>query len=156
FCDAIRGDWGGAPFEDLMKGLDAALALYPWLDGTRCAAAGASFGGYMIDWIAGQAPDRFKCLVCHDGNLDERFAYYATEELWFPEWKHEGTPWENEASYEKQNPANFVERWKTPMLVIHGGRDYRIADAEGLATFTALDHEHRRLPALHEVRWVLL
>jgi dipeptidyl aminopeptidase/acylaminoacyl peptidase len=158
FCDAIRGDWGGAPFEDLMKGLDAAVAKYPWLDGTRCAAAGASFGGYMINWIAGQAPDRFKCLVVHDGNLDERFAYYATEELWFPEWDHEGTPWENPKGYAAQNPAEFVERWKTPMLVIHGGHDYRIADAEGLGTFTAL--QRRGIPSRlvyfpDESHWVL-
>jgi dipeptidyl aminopeptidase/acylaminoacyl peptidase len=84
FTDAIRGDWGGAPFEDLMKGMDAAVARYPWIDGSRACALGASYGGYMVNWIAGQT-DRFKCLVTHDGNLDERFAYFDTEELWFPE-----------------------------------------------------------------------
>ena len=96
FCDSIRGDWGGKPLVDLQKGLDAALAKYPWMDGERVAALGASFGGYMINWIAGNWPDRFRCLVSHDGNLDERFAYYATEELWFPEWDHLGAPWERE------------------------------------------------------------
>jgi dipeptidyl aminopeptidase/acylaminoacyl peptidase len=103
FCDAIRGDWGGKPLEDLQKGLTAALARYPWMDGDRVAALGASYGGYMINWIAGNWPDRFKCLVSHDGNLDERMAYFDTEELWFPEWDHIGTPWDNPENYAKHN-----------------------------------------------------
>jgi dipeptidyl aminopeptidase/acylaminoacyl peptidase len=138
FTDAIRGDWGGKPLEDLKKGLDAALQRYPWMDGTRVAALGASFGGYMINWIAGNWADRFRCLVAHDGNLDERAAYFDTEELWFPERDHMGTPWTNPESYEKQNPANFVKNWKTPTLVVHSGRDYRVALTQGLMTFTAL------------------
>jgi dipeptidyl aminopeptidase/acylaminoacyl peptidase len=137
FTDAIRGDWGGAPFDDLMKGLDAALAKYPQLDGNRVAAAGASYGGYMINWMNGKT-DRFKALVCHDGNLDETMAYFNTEELWFPEWEHGGTPWENPASYAKQTPLAFVMNWKTPTLVIHGGRDYRVVDTQGIGTFNAL------------------
>jgi dipeptidyl aminopeptidase/acylaminoacyl peptidase len=137
FTDAINGDWGGAPFEDLKKGLDAALAKYPWMDGTNVCALGASYGGYMVNWIAGNWPDRFKCLVTHDGNLDERFAYLATEELWFPEWEHGGMPWTNPAGYEKHNPANFVKNWKTPMLVIHGGKDFRVVETNGMGTFTA-------------------
>ena len=84
FSDAIRGDWGGKPLEDLKKGLAAALAKYPWMDGTRIGALGASYGGYMVNWIAGNWPDGFKCLVAHDGNIDERAAYFETEELWFP------------------------------------------------------------------------
>ena len=103
FTDAINGDWGGAPYEDLMKGLDFALAKYPFLDGTGWRALGASYGGYMINWIAGHT-DRFKCLVCHDGNLDERMAYFDTEELWFPEWEHGGPPWENPEDYTKHSP----------------------------------------------------
>ncbi len=138
FCDAIRGDWGGKPLVDLQKGLAAALAKYPWMDGVRVGALGASYGGYMVNWIAGNWPDRFKCLVSHDGNLDERAAYFDTEELWFPEWDHLGTPWVNPQGYEKQNPVNFVKNWKTPMLVVHGGRDYRIVDSQGMSTFTAL------------------
>ena len=138
FTDAINGDWGGKPFEDLKKGLDAALAKYPWMDGDRVAALGASYGGYMINWIAGNWPDRFKTLVVHDGNLDERFAYFATEELWFPEWEHGGTPWDNPQGYDKHNPVDFVKNWKTPMLVIHGGKDYRVVDTGGFASFTAL------------------
>jgi dipeptidyl aminopeptidase/acylaminoacyl peptidase len=142
FTDAIRDDWGGKPYEDLVKGLDYALSRYPFLDATRMCALGASYGGYMINWIAGQPlADRFRCLVSHDGNLDERAAYYMTEELWFPEWEHGGTPWENPQGYEKQNPVNFVKNWKTPTLVIHGQKDYRIADAQGLATFTALQRK---------------
>ena len=138
FCDAIRGDWGGKPLVDLKKGLAAALKKYPWMDGERVGALGASFGGYMINWIAGNWSDRFKCLVNHDGNLDERLAYFDTEELWFPEWDHEGTPWTNPEGYEKHNPVNFVKNWKTPMLVIHGEHDYRVVVTQGISTFNAL------------------
>jgi len=158
FTDSIRGDWGGKPLEDLRKGLAAALAKYPFLDGDRVCALGASFGGYMINWIAGNWPDRFRCLVCHDGNLDERMAYFDTEELWFPERDHEGTPWENPEGYEKHNPVNFVKNWKTPMLVIHGAQDYRVVDTQGLATFNAL--QRRGIPSQllyfpDENHWVL-
>jgi len=138
FQNAIRGDWGGKPLEDLRKGLDAALQRYPWMDGTRVAALGASYGAYMTNWIAGTWPNRFRCLVTHDGNLDERAAYFGTEELWFPEYDHVGTPWSNPKEYEKQNPVNFVKNWKTPTLVVHGGRDYRIPYVNGISTFTAL------------------
>ena len=86
----------------------------------------------MINWIAGNWPDRFKCLVAHDGNLDERFAYFATEELWFPEWEHGGTPWDNPQGYAKHNPVDFVKNWKTPTLVIHGGKDYRVVETRRL------------------------
>ncbi len=166
FCDSIRGDWGGKPLVDLQKGLAAALAKYPWMDGARVGALGASYGGYMVNWIAGNWPDRFKCLVSHDGNLDERAAYFDTEELWFPEWDHLGTPWANPQSYEKQNPVNFVKNWKTPMLVIHGGRDYRIVDSQGMSTFTALqrlgipsqflyfpDENHWVLKPANSIQW---
>jgi len=138
FTDSITGDWGGKPLEDLQQGLAAALKQFSWLDGTRVGALGASFGGYMINWIAGQWPDRFRCLINHDGNLDERMAYFDTEELWFPEWDHQGTPWKNPEAYEKHNPVRFVDQWKTPMLVIHGALDYRVVDTQGLGTFNAL------------------
>jgi dipeptidyl aminopeptidase/acylaminoacyl peptidase len=141
FTDAINGDWGGKPLEDLKKGLDAALAKYRWMDGDKVAALGASYGGYMINWIAGNWPDRFKCLVAHDGNLDERFAYFGTEELWFPEWEHGGTPWENPQGYAKHNPIDFVKNWKTPTLVVHGAKDYRVVETGGFATFTALQRK---------------
>lgn len=158
FCDSIRGDWGGKPLEDLQKGLAAALERYPWMDGDRVAALGASYGGYMINWIAGAWPDRFRCLVSHDGNLDERFAYFDTEELWFPEWDHMGTPWDNPEGYEKHNPVTLVKNWKTPMLVIHGALDFRVVETQGMATFTAL--QRRGIPSKFlyfpdENHWVL-
>ena len=145
FCDSIRGDWGGKPLGDLQKGLTAALQRYPWMDGQKVGALGASFGGYMINWIAGNWPDRFRCLVNHDGNLCERMAYFDTEELWFPEWDHLGTPWDNPEGYERHNPLNFVKNWKTPMLVIHGALDFRVADTQGLGTFNAL--QRRGIPS---------
>jgi dipeptidyl aminopeptidase/acylaminoacyl peptidase len=158
FTDSIRGDWGGAPFEDLMKGLDAALAKYPFLDANRVGALGASYGGYMVNWIAGKAPDRFKALVCHNGNLDERMAYFSTEELWFPEWEHGGTPWDNPEGYAKHNPIDLVQNWKTPMLVVHGRNDYRVVYTQGIATFTALQRQGIPSKFLYfpdENHWVL-
>jgi dipeptidyl aminopeptidase/acylaminoacyl peptidase len=158
FTDAINGHWGDRPFEDLQKGLAAALEKYPFLDGDRVAALGASFGGYMINWIAGNWPDRFRCLVNHDGNLDERFAYFDTEELWFPEWEHGGTPWEKPEGYLKFNPIDHVAKWQTPMLVIHGGQDFRVVDTQGMATFTALQRKGIPSRFLHfpdENHWVL-
>jgi len=140
FTDAISNDWGGAPYDDLMMGLDAALAKYTWLDGKRAAALGASFGGYMINWINGKT-DRFKALVCHDGNNDERAAYLGTEELWFPEWEHGGTPWDKPEGYAKNEPFDLIKNWKTPTLVVHGGLDFRIPDTAGMGTFTALQRK---------------
>jgi dipeptidyl aminopeptidase/acylaminoacyl peptidase len=157
FTDAISNDWGGAPYDDLMMGLDAALEKYTWLDKTKMAALGASYGGYMINWINGKT-DRFKALVCHDGNLDERMAYFNTEELWFPEWEHGGVPWDKSEGYTKHNPIDLVKNWKTPTLVIHGGLDYRIADSQGMGTFTALQRKgipSRFLYFPDENHWVL-
>ena len=158
FTDSIRGDWGGKPLVDLRKGLATVLDRCPWMDPERVGALGGSFGGYMVNWIAGQWPDRFRCLVNHDGNLGERFAYFDTEELWFPEWDHLGTPWENPAGYEEQDPLRFVDRWKTPMLVIHGELDFRVPVTQGLATFNAL--QRRGIPSRllyfpDENHWVL-
>lgn len=158
FTDAIRGDWGGKPLVDLQKGLAATLVKYPWMDGNRVGALGASYGGYMINWIAGNWNDRFKCLVSHDGNLDERMAYYDTEELWFPEWDHMGKPWENPENFAKHNPIDYVSKWQTPMLVIHGGLDFRVVYTQGLSTFTAL--QRRNIPSKFlffpdENHWVL-
>jgi dipeptidyl aminopeptidase/acylaminoacyl peptidase len=157
FTDSISGDWGGKPFDDLMKGLDHALANYPWLDGNRVGALGASYGGWMINWINGHT-DRFRCLVNHDGGFDELANYYTTEELWFPEWEFKGTPWEKPELYEKFSPSRYVANWKTPTLVIHGAKDYRLVDVEGIATFTAL--RRRGIPAQllyfpDENHWVL-
>ncbi len=158
FTDSISGHWGDRPFEDLQKGLAAALERYPWMDGQRVAALGASYGGYMINWIAGNWPDRFRCLVNHDGNLCERMAYYDTEELWFPEWEHGGPEYENPAGFAEHNPIDHVRNWNTPMLVIHGGRDYRVVDTQGIATFTALQRKGIPSKLLYfpdENHWVL-
>jgi dipeptidyl aminopeptidase/acylaminoacyl peptidase len=158
FTDSISGDWGGKPLEDLQKGLAHVLEAYPWIDGDRACALGASYGGYMINWIAGQWPDGFSCLINHDGVFDNRMMYFATEELWFPEWEHGGPYWENPEGHEKHNPALFVDRWKTPMLVIHGALDYRIPETQGLAAFTALQRQgvpSRFVYFPNENHWVL-
>ena len=158
FTDSISGDWGGKPLEDLRKGLAAALERYPWLDGGRACALGASYGGYMINWIAGNWPDRFRCLVNHDGVFDHRMMYYSTEELWFPEWEHGGPYWQNPEQHEKHNPVRFVENWRTPMLIVHGSLDYRVPETQGLAAFTAA--QRRGVPSEllifpDENHWVL-
>ncbi|MBI3450034.1 MAG: S9 family peptidase [Acidobacteria bacterium] len=157
FTDGINGDWGGKPYDDLMKGLDHVLASYAWVDGTRMGAAGASYGGYMVNWIAGHT-DRFKCLVSHDGAMDEYASYYATEELWFPEWEYMGTPYEHPELYEKWSPDRYVSNWKTPMLVVHSAKDYRLPETEGFSAFTAL--QRRGIPSMFlyfpdENHWVL-
>ena len=111
----------------------------------------------MINWIDGKT-DRFKCLVSHDGNLDERMAYFDTEELWFPEWEHGGTPWDNPRATRSTTRSSFVKNWKTPMLVIHGGQDYRVVDTQGIATFTALQRKGIPSKLLYfpdENHWVL-
>ncbi len=158
FTDSIRGDWGGKPLEDLQKGLAAALDRYPFLDGDRVCALGASYGGYMVNWIAGAWPDRFRCLVNHDGVFDLRSMYYTTEELWFVEWDHQGSYFDNPDGFEGDNPALLVDRWRTPMLVIHGALDFRVPETQGLAAFTAL--KRRDVPARFlyfpdENHWVL-
>lgn len=157
FTDSITGDWGGKPFDDLMKGLDYALNTYPWLDSQRVAALGPSYGGWMINWINGHT-NRFKCLVNHDGGFDEFSNYFTTDELWFPEWEYRGTPWEKPELYQKFSPSRYVANWKTPTLIIHGAKDYRLVDAEGIATFTAL--QRRGIPSQllyfpDENHWVL-
>jgi dipeptidyl aminopeptidase/acylaminoacyl peptidase len=158
FTDAIQRDWGGKPLEDLQKGFEAALKLDPQIDGERACAMGASYGGYMVNWIAGQWADRFDCLVQHDGIFDTRSFYYATEELWFPRWDFGGTYSQARETYEKWNPANHVDKWKTPMLVVTGELDYRVPYTQGLQSFTAL--QERGIPSQllvfpDENHWVL-
>ncbi len=140
FTDSISTDWGGKPFIDLVKGQQYLVETFPFIDKDRIVAAGASYGGFMINWMAGHS-DEFKypflCLVSHDGIFDSRSMYYSTEELWFEEWEHGGVPWES-GLYEKWNPANFVDKFKVPMLVIHSENDYRVPVAQGLMLFTAL------------------
>jgi len=157
FTDSISRDWGGKPLVDLQKGLAAALERYPWLDGERVCALGASYGGFMMNWIEGNWPDRFRCIVSHDGVLDQRMMYYATEELWFPEWEMAGSYYDAPQLYEKFNPVNFVSKWRTPMLVIHGEQDFRIPYSQGLGVFSALQRrgiESRLLVFPNENHWV--
>jgi dipeptidyl aminopeptidase/acylaminoacyl peptidase len=157
FIDAINGDWGGAPFEDLMKGLDYAEQTYPFIDKTRECALGASYGGYMINWILGHT-DRFKCLVSHDGMFNAESAWGTTEELWFNDWEFKGTPYDNRASYEKWSPHQYAKNFKTPTLVIHGQRDYRLDVSEGFQLFTTLQMEGVPSKMLYfpdEGHWVL-
>jgi dipeptidyl aminopeptidase/acylaminoacyl peptidase len=140
FIDAINGDWGGAPFEDLMKGLDYAEKAYPFIDKNRECALGASYGGYMANWILGHT-DRFKCIVSHDGMFNAESAWGTTEELWFNNWEFKGTPYDNRASYQKWSPHQYAKNFKTPTLVFHGQRDYRLDVSEGFQLFTTLQME---------------
>jgi dipeptidyl aminopeptidase/acylaminoacyl peptidase len=157
FIDAINGDWGGAPFEDLMKGLDYAEEHYPFIDKNRECALGASYGGYAINWILGHT-DRFKCLVSHDGMFDAVSAWGTTEELWFNDWEFKGTPYDNRALYEKWSPSTYAKNFKTPTLVIHGQKDYRLDVSQGLELFTTLQMEGVPSEMLYfpdEGHWVL-
>jgi len=137
FIDEINGDWGGAPFEDLMKGLDHAEKTYPFIDKDRECALGASYGGFMANWMLGHT-DRFKCIVSHDGMFNTVSAWGTTEELWFNNWEFKGTPYTNPEMYEKWSPRNSALKFKTPTLVIHGQLDYRLDVSEGLQLFTTL------------------
>jgi len=157
FIDAINGDWGGAPYEDLMKGLDYAEKTYPFIDKDRECALGASYGGYAINWILGHS-DRFKCLVSHDGMFNAESAWGTTEELWFNDWEFKGTPYDNRALYQKWSPHQYAKNFKTPTLVIHGQRDYRLDVSEGFQLFTTLQVEGVPSKMLYfpdEGHWVL-
>jgi dipeptidyl aminopeptidase/acylaminoacyl peptidase len=164
FMDDINADWGGRAYEDVLKGTDHAEAL-PYVDKGRTTAAGASYGGYLVDWIAGHT-DRFRALVSHDGVFDLASMYGATEELWFPEWEFQGPYWENPGMYERWSPSRFVKNFKTPTLVVHGELDYRVPLEQGLGMFTALqrqgvpsrlvvfpDENHWVLKPANSVRW---
>ncbi len=158
FTDSISGDWGGKPLEDLQKGWAAALAKYDFLDADRACALGASYGGYMINWIAGNWNEPWKCLINHDGVFDTRSMGYVTEELWFTEWENGGPVYESAEAYEKFNPVNYVKNWRVPMLVVQGDKDYRVPVDQGLSTFTAL--QRRGIPSQllyypDENHWVL-
>jgi dipeptidyl aminopeptidase/acylaminoacyl peptidase len=143
FTDQISGDWGGKVYDDLMLGLDYVLATYPFIDKDRMAAAGASYGGYMMNWFAGHT-DRFDCLVNHDGVYNLESMYGSTEELWFPEWEMYGTPWSNPEMYAKWSPHRFAQKfgeYKTPILIVHSANDLRVPLAEGMQAFTAMQRQ---------------
>ncbi len=144
FTDQISQDWTGKVYDDLMKGLDHALKTYPFLDESRMAALGGSYGGFMVNWIAGHN-DRFKALISHAGVFDLTSEYGTTEELWFPEWEFGGPPWEKPEHHRERSPSTYAANFKTPTLVIHGALDFRVPDAQGLGMFTSL--QRRGVPS---------
>jgi len=160
FLNEISGDWGGKVFEDISNGVAMAAAL-PYVDKNRIGAAGASYGGYMINWIEGHNDDarfRYKVLVSHDGVYNLTAMYGATEELWFPEWEFKGTPWANPAMYDRWSPHKFVQNFKTPILVITNDLDFRVPVTEGLQMFTAAQRmgvESKLVDFSDEGHWVL-
>jgi dipeptidyl aminopeptidase/acylaminoacyl peptidase len=161
FVNEISGDWGGKAYVDIMNGVADVIRRNAYIDQTRIGAAGASYGGYMINWIEGHNTDprfKFKVLVSHDGVYNLTSMYGATEELWFPEWEFKGTPWTNPAMYDRWSPHKFVSNFKTPMLVIHSELDYRVPFGEGLQLFTALQRrgvDSKMLMFPDEGHWVL-
>ena len=158
FTDAISQHWGDRPLEDLQKGWAAAQKQYPFLNGDKACALGASYGGFMVNWIAGKWNEPWKCLVNHDGVFDQRMMGYATEELWFTEWEQGGTPFAKPQNYEKFNPVNHVADWKKPILIIHGQLDFRIPVEQGLGAFTAAQRQGIESKFLYfpdENHWVL-
>ncbi len=155
FTEQITGEWGGACYEDLMKGTDHMIKL-GYVDANRIGAAGGSFGGYMVNWINGHT-DRFKALVSH-ASIFNAESMYATEELWFQEWEWKGAPWDANSTYKKWSPHLFVKNFKTPTLVVHGELDYRVPIGEGVQLFSAL--QRRGVPSKllyypDEGHWVL-
>jgi dipeptidyl aminopeptidase/acylaminoacyl peptidase len=157
FIDDVNGDWGGRPFQDLMLGLDAAENKFAFIDRDRECALGASYGGFMANWILGHS-DRFKCIVSHDGMFNPESAYGTTEELWFNEWEFKGTPWSNRELYRRWSPALAADKFKTPTLVVHGQLDYRLDVSEGFQLFTTLQRLNvpsRMLYFPDEGHWVL-
>jgi dipeptidyl aminopeptidase/acylaminoacyl peptidase len=143
FVESISGDWGGAPYQDLMGAADYLESL-PYVDKSHIGAAGASFGGFMIDWISTHT-NRFKALVSHDGVYDQRSMYGETEELWFPEWELKGVPWEKPQLYEKWSPSYFARNLQTPMLIVEGELDFRVPTGQAFQIFTAL--QRRGVPS---------
>ncbi len=137
FTDSIGGDWGGKPYIDVMKGLDYVEKTYPFIDRNREAALGASYGGYMANWLLGHT-DRFKCIVSHDGMYNAESSFGTTEELWFPNWEFKGPPWKERDLYRKWSPHEYAANFKTPTLVVHGQLDYRLDVSNGFDLFTTL------------------
>jgi dipeptidyl aminopeptidase/acylaminoacyl peptidase len=160
FTDEIRDDWGGKPYVDLMKGVDYVIEKYPFIDPNRTAAAGGSYGGYMVDWIATHT-GRFKALISHAGVYDKTAMYGSTEELWFEEHEMAGTPWANPESYQKWSPSTYageLGKFRTPTLVICGELDYRVPYTQSLEFFTALQRQtvpSRLVVYPDEGHWIL-
>ena len=143
FIDDINADWGGKPYEDIMAVVDS-VAKQPYADADRMAAAGGSYGGYMVNWMLGHT-QRFKAFVSHAGPFDLRSEALETEELWFPTWEFKGMPWDSPDIYEKHSPSTFAKEFRTPTLVLHGELDYRVPAGQGMQLFTAL--QTRKVPS---------
>lgn len=163
FVDNVNGDWGGKPFTDLMAGLDYAEQHYPFIDKSRECALGASYGGYMANWVLGHT-NRFQCIVSHDGMFDAESAFGSTEEDWFNIWEFKGHPWDyygkpdSENPFRKWSPSLYAKNFKTPTLVIHGQLDYRLDVSEGFQLFDTLQLEGVPSKMLYfpdEGHWVL-
>jgi dipeptidyl aminopeptidase/acylaminoacyl peptidase len=135
FTDEISGDWGGKVYQDLMNAYDYAIKSYSFIDANRTAAAGASYGGYMMYWMMGHT-DKFKCVVSHDGVFNAISMYGSTEEIWFTNWEYKAAPWLIRDAYDRWSPHNFAQNWKTPILIVHGQQDMRVDLSEGLQAFT--------------------
>ncbi|MFT4927771.1 MAG: dipeptidyl aminopeptidase/acylaminoacyl peptidase, partial [Phenylobacterium sp.] len=158
FTHSISRDWGGKPLEDLQKGLLHAVQNESWLDGNNVCALGGSYGGYMMNWIEGNWPDRFKCLINHAGLYDIKSFSTTTEELFLPDHEFGGPHWTADTDYSKFNPADHVENWKTPMLVVHGLKDFRVPYDQSLSTFTTLQRkgiDSKLLLFPEENHWIL-
>ena len=161
FVNEISGDWGGKVYTDIMNGVADVLRRNTFIDRSRIGAAGASYGGYMVNWILGHNNDprfRYKVLVSHDGVYNLESMYATTEELWFPEWEFKGTPWTNPAQYSRWSPHKFVNNFNTPILIIHGELDYRVPIGEGMQLFTAVQRkgiDSKMLIFPDEGHWVL-
>ena len=161
FVNEISGDWGGKAYVDIMNGVADVLRRNAFIDRNRIGAAGASYGGYMINWILGHNNDprfRYKVLVSHDGVYNLESMYGTTEELWFPDWEFKGTPWTNPLLYSRWSPHKFVKNFNTPILIIHGELDYRVPIGEGMQLFTAVQRkgiDSKILIFPDEGHWVL-
>ena len=138
--DDISGDWGGNAYKDIMNATDYALNNFSYIDKQNTFAAGASYGGYMINWIEGHT-NRFNALVSHDGVFDITSMYGTTEELWFPEWEFKGVPWKNPELYEKWSPSKYIQNAKTPMLIVEGANDFRVPEGQAFELFTSLQRQ---------------
>ncbi len=161
FVNEISGDWGGKAYVDIMNGVADVLRRSPYIDRNNIGAAGASYGGYMINWIQGHNNDprfKFKVLISHDGVYNLTSMYGATEELWFTDWEFKGTPWTNPAMYDRWSPHKFVQNFKTPILIVHGELDFRVPIGESLQLFTAVQRkgiDSKLLIFPDEGHWVL-
>jgi dipeptidyl aminopeptidase/acylaminoacyl peptidase len=156
FTDEITGDWGGKVYTDLMNACDYAVKNFAFIDANNTFAAGASYGGYMINWIAGHT-DRFNALVCHAGDFNLESSYGTTEELWFDEWEFDGPPWENRELRRKWSPHLYIQNAKTPILITHGAMDFRVPEEQAFQSFTTLQRlgvESKFLYFPDESHWI--